>query len=311
MNSIAKGVDNLEDNFRNIKYSKAGNIFENIYQGDGVWSKVVFFIFVLIFFILTLRGCMRMLMWLFTPNDDPILVKGLKDASKPLIINVDPANKNSTPIIRSINERGGLEFTWTVWLNIKRLRLSSETSTTGDKYHVFNKGNLPEDFEAGKTEITSENTQDTPGLYIDKLTNKIYISMRIYNKNSAGSTVENIEIENIPLNKWVNIGIRVKQDIMDVFINGEIKKRHKFGGVPKQTYGPVYVNMNGGFNGELSELRYFSRAVTGLELLRLAKKGPNMRDYSKWGLPAPPYFSQRWFLSRFDFSEEANQYYTS
>ena len=43
-----------------------------------------------------------------------------------------------------------------------------------------------------------------------------------------------------------NIAIRIKQDIMDVFINGEIKKRHKFGGIPKQTYGPVYVNMNGG-----------------------------------------------------------------
>ena len=53
--------------------------------------------------------------------------------------------------------------------------------------------------------------------------------------------------------------------------------------------------MNGGFDGELSELRYFSKAITGLELMKLAEKGPNMREYSKWGLPTPPYLSQRWF----------------
>ena len=47
-----------------------------------------------------------MLMWLFTPNDDPILVKGLKDASKPLIINVDPANKNSIELDESRDSLG-------------------------------------------------------------------------------------------------------------------------------------------------------------------------------------------------------------
>tara|TARA_B100001057_G_scaffold498976_1_gene607874 strand:+ start:2615 stop:3556 length:942 start_codon:yes stop_codon:yes gene_type:complete len=311
MNSVEQSVNNLEDNFRNIKYSRAGNIVENIYRGDGLWSKVVFFIFVLIFFILTLRGAMRMLTWFFSPSEDPILVNGLKDASKPLLVNVDPSNKGSMPIIRSINEGGGLEFTWSVWVNIKRLEMVSESnSTPGDYYHIFNKGNLPENYnQSGDRNLA--NIQDAPGLYLDKITNKIKINMKVYDKNTGTSITENIYVDKIPLNKWVNIGIRVQGKNLDVFINGEIKTRHKLKGVAKQNYGPVYVNMNGGFNGELSELRYFNRAITGIDFINIAKKGPNMREYSKYGLPSPPYFSQRWFLSRFEFNKDANAYSSS
>tara|TARA_Y100000389_G_C17438364_1_gene506967 strand:+ start:253 stop:1158 length:906 start_codon:yes stop_codon:yes gene_type:complete len=299
METIAREVNNLEDNFRNIKYSKAGSLLENIYKGDNVWSKVIFFIFVLILFILSLRGGVRMLSWLMSPDEDPILVNGLKDAKKPLLVNVDPSKKSSQPIIRSVNERGGLEFTWTVWVNIENLKYGESSQ---DYYHIFNKGNLPKSYKTGQS---LDGIQDSPGLYLKKDTNKILIKMTSFNGDTRS---ESIEVDNIPLNKWINIGIRVKQRILDVFINGEIKKRYKLAGIPKQNYGPVYVNMNGGFDGELSELRYFSRALTGLKLMELAEKGPNMREYSKWGLPTPPYFSQRWFLSRFNFSNDVNVY---
>ena len=116
MDTVVKSVDTLEDNFRNIKYTKAGGIFNSIYNGDGIWSKVVFFILVLILFILLIRGGMSLLLSILGPKNDPILINGLKDAKKPLLVNIDPSSKSSIPVIRSVNERGGLEFTWAVWL---------------------------------------------------------------------------------------------------------------------------------------------------------------------------------------------------
>ena len=289
MDTVVKSVDTLEDNFRNIKYTKAGGIFNSIYSGDGIWSKVVFFILVLILFILLIRGGMSLLLSILGPKNDPILIDGLKDAKKPLLVNIDPSSKSSIPVIRSVNERGGLEFTWAVWMNIKNL----ETTCNGEKYsHVFNKGS-----EMNKDEETA--SRNGPGLYLNRCKNELKIVMDV-----MGSGIpENIIIENIPLNKWINVGIRVQQKTIDVFINGEIKKRHTLSYIPKQNYSPVYVNMNEGFDGEISELRYFSRCLTGLEFINLAKKGPNMRQYSKYGLPAPPYFSQRWFLSKFTFND--------
>ena len=53
---------------------------------------------------------------------------------------------------------------------------------------------------------------------------------------------------------------------MDVYINGTIALRHIFNSVPKQNYGNVYVNMNNGFNGLLSDLWYHDYALSGTQI---------------------------------------------
>ena len=56
------------------------------------------------------------------------------------------------------------------------------------------------------------------------------------------------------LHKWVNVIVRVIQHQVDVYINGNLAKRHILKGVPKQNYGDVYVSLNGGFSGKTSEV---------------------------------------------------------
>ena len=83
---------------------------------------------------------------------------------------------------------------------------------------------------------------------------------------------------------------------MDTYINGTIVNRHEFTTVPKQNYGDVYVNMNSGYSGLLSSLRYYGHALTGVEIENLVKAGPNLTADESMKI-FPPYLSLRWFFS--------------
>ena len=76
-------------------------------------------------------------------------------------------------------------------------------------------------------------------------------------KKASDNIKEEVIIEDIPLNKRLNVIIRMSaQNQLDVYINGALVKRHIMSGVPKQNYGNVYESMNGGFYGYTSELQY-------------------------------------------------------
>ena len=116
--------------------------------------------------------------------------------------------------------------------------------------------------------------------------------------NTFHNVTEQVEIEDIPLNKWVNIMIRCENRTLDTYVNGTIVKRHILTGVPRQNYGNVYVSMNGGFSGYTSNLWYFDYGLGTTEIDNIQKKGPNTNMVDKNALTAkyPNYLSFKWFL---------------
>ena len=115
--------------------------------------------------------------------------------------------------------------------------------------------------------------------------------------NTFNDVEEKVRIPNIPMNKWVCVQIVVEDHQLDVYINGKLAKRLILKGVPKQNYGDVYVTMNGGFDGYLSELRYFSYALGTGKIQSIVDEGPNLEmsgDMLTNGKPR--YLSLRWFF---------------
>lgn len=275
----------LRNNWNLFKYSTIGDSAHNIWRGNQIWSKIVFLILAFIVFFIILRLGILLISRIFSPNTSPKLVDGLKDATKPLDIPGDPTLANSVPILRSKNRDGGMEFTWTVWINVKRIDLNNPR-----KMHIFHKGS--DTFNNG---IAFPN--NAPGLYIKEGRNALVIVMNTYDTIN-----EEIEIGNIPINKWINIAIRQRGRVMDVFINGEVVNRHIFSDVPKQNYGSVKVNTQGGFPGLLSDLWYHNYALSGTEIIQIVRDGPNMRvTKNAWGLNAiPPYLSLKWYTQNND-----------
>ena len=76
-------------------------------------------------------------MWALSTDKNPILVKGYIDASDPGTageVAMDPKLKGAKPIVRSVNEREGIEFTYSVFY------VTNYSINHGQKRHIFNKG---------------------------------------------------------------------------------------------------------------------------------------------------------------------------
>jgi hypothetical protein len=249
-------------------------------QSDSLVAKFAFLLLVIFGFMILLRVGIFLISWLLSSTDSPHLINGMVDASQMLIIPQDPSAKGSIPIYRSNNENKGIEFTWSVWIYIEKFE-------QGTYKHIFHKGN------SNLEENGLNFPNNAPGVYIAPNTNSLVIMMNTFNVIN-----EEITVNDIPLNKWVNVIIRCQNNTLDVYINGTIVKSHHLHGVPKQNYGDVYVAPNGGFSGYISNLWYYDYALGTAEITRIANKGANtyMRGSNGLNLKTSNYLSLRWFF---------------
>ena len=269
--------------FRNNKFVSGTKEF---LESNTMVAKLSFFILVVIGFILLLRVGTRILQTLFAPSESPYLIDGMKDGKKYVVITQNPNKNSSIPILRSNNEDKGIEFTYNTWIYIDDLNYQKNK-----RKHIFHKGsnNLG---NSDNNDIAFPN--NAPGLYLHENKNTLIVII-----NTFDEIIEEVEIDNIPLNKWINVTIRVEQRNMDVFINGNVAKRHRFNSVPKQNYGAVHVNKWKGFSGYMSNLRYYNKALNGTEINSIVKKGPNLKMTDSMNI-FPPYFSLNWFFNQND-----------
>ena len=274
----------------NASPSTAPNASSSFINSNSIVSKFVFLIIVLIVFVLTLQLCSRFLVWLFSPSKSPTLINGMIDAKQMMQIPQNPTVKGAIPILRSVNDTNGLEFTWSVWIYV------DDITYNDDSYrHIFHKGNDGVNVSGGP--MTGMNHPNNgPGLYIAPKTNSLVVVMSTFENPS-----EEMTISDLPLNNWVNVIIRVSnQTQLDVYINGVLTKRRNLTSVPKQNYGDVYVSMNGGFSGFTSSLKYFNTAIGTYDIQSIIDSGPNTSIIGSSNVESTDqqYLSSRWYYNQ-------------
>jgi len=251
-------------------------------ESNSLVSKFAFLILILFVFIILLKIGVYIIGWFHKPATSPRLINGMVDATQMIIFPQDPSNNNAVTIFRSINENQGLEFSWSVWILISNLQDNS-----GIYKHIFSKGNS----NLNENGVVSPN--NAPGLYIAPDTNALVVMMNTYKVIN-----EEIVIPDIPMNKWVNIILRCQGTKLDVYINGTIARSINMVSVPKQNYGDVFVAMNGGFNGYISNLWYYNYSLGTAAIQQIVARGPNTKMIGSSGLndKSRDYLSLRWFF---------------
>ena len=278
---ISEGATNFND-FSSNKYVNGTKEF---LESNSLVAKIAFLFLVLVGFILALRLGVAIMNFLFSFGGNPYMFEGMVDAKQLMIIPQDPSIGDAKTIIRSINETEGIEFTWSVWMFIDDMQYNE-----GRYKHVFHKGNDNNLLSNTPSGINEPN--NAPGMYIAPNTNTLVVIMNTFNE-----ITEKVEIPNIPINKWVCVQVRVEGRTMDVYINGKLSRRLILSGVPKQNYDDVYVGMNGGFSGYLSNLRYYDSALGTTEINRIVTTGPNLEMTGDMLTKSKPYYlSMRWFF---------------
>lgn len=266
--------------FSTNKPSSSGSTSEFL-ESDSLVAKFAFLLLVLFVFVLLFRAGISLVSWLTAPNESPHLINGMIDAKQSMTFEQDPSSNNAVTIYRSNNANDGIEFTWSVWILIDDLQYMK-----GQYKCVFYKGN--NDLLSNGLNFPN----NAPGLFIAPYTNSLLVIMNTYKVIN-----EEIEIPDIPMNKWVNVIIRCQNTTLDVYINGTIARSVRLMGVPKQNYGDVYVAMNGGFSGNISNLWYYNYALGTAAIQKIAARGPNTTLVSSTASSTTnDYLSLRWYF---------------
>ena len=204
--------------------------------------------------------------------DAPYLLSGSKNAKYALVVSQDPASINYTPIKKS-EEKDGIQFTYGFWLLIQGFDYKK-----GEWKHILHKGNA------------SSHPNRAPGVWIHPNKNDIRVYM-----NTLDNIIEYVDVENLPNRKWIYMNIVLNNKNLDLYINGYLKIRKELSSLPKQNDDDFWVNMFGGFEGYVSNIRYYSYAIDFNEMNSNIKLGPSIDNCIDTG-EVPPYLDDNWWF---------------
>lgn len=274
--SIGKSVSNTMDSFSSPTEVQTTN--SSFLDSNGIVAKIVFLIMVILVFLLLFFLVVKLIGYFSQPRSNPMLVNGQINGTKQIMISQNPSNTASKPINRSNNKATGIEFTWSLWLRISN---NTASSIVTPNWHnpIFVKGDasLTND---GTNEYASLN--NGPGVYFGKPSdpNHLYILMDTVDTPAIESPSLIIDISNLPTD-YFHLAIRCQNTYIDAYINGNLVKRQNLMNVPKQNYYDIAVCPMNGFNGVLSNLQYFSSALSVIDINAIVKKGPNTKDITQ------------------------------
>jgi hypothetical protein len=204
--------------------------------------------------------------------ESPYLLTGSKNAKYALVVSQDPASINYTPIKKS-EEKDGIQFTYSFWLLLEGFDYKK-----GEWKHIMHKGNA------------SSYPNRAPGVWLHPNKNDIRVYM-----NTLDNIMEYADVENLPNRKWIYMNIVLNNKNLDLYINGYLKIRKELSSLPKQNDDDFWVNMFGGFEGYVSNIRYYSYAIDFNEMNTNIKKGPSIDNCIDTG-EVPPYLDDNWWF---------------
>jgi len=213
----------------------------------------------------------------------------------------NPNNPKSKMAQLSDNQRSGVEFSYSMFINLDSATFSSGTAKL---HHIMHKG-YGQFFPLMG-----------PGVFCwgNKNTLRIYM-------NSYHTWNEYTEIDNIPVDNWFHLTISCKGTTVYIYINGNLKQKIKMSDntPPYQNYGDVYLfsgrkktimqssvtslgdeeslTFDGAAKGMASRVFYFSYALTYSEIQALMNMGPSSKVNGANASVMTPYLSDTWWTT--------------
>lgn len=189
----------------------------------------------------------------------------------------------------------GTEYTYSFWIFVNNWNYRNDKPK-----HVLHRGD-------------SSCKNANPSVWLYPNTNKLMIRFQTYGEQGTDAQVDNsnlypkypmntmnpiddqslmkgrnnyvCDINNIPLQRWVNVSIVLWNRTTDVYINGKLNRSCILAGVPKLNNGDVYVGHFGGFDGLVSKLRYYNKALDPNQIYETYLQGPynnSFLNYKKY-----------------------------
>ena len=286
-------------------------------ESNSLVAKFAFILMVFIVFSVAVKLAIIGLSYLMLPTMSPYVLDGTAN-TEDMAMNVsqDPAQKDSVFIARSMNEDGGLEYTWSAWFFVNQVPLEK-----GKWSRIFSKG-------GEGTKSTADGIyypNNAPGMYIrfsndinatnpDRTDAGVNVSLMavvdVSGKNDSSTDKkknlhEQLITTDIPMKNWVNAVVRVTNNVIDLYINGRLAQRRKTPGIPLQNYGKVNIGEDKAkdrFSGYISTIQYFNYSIGANKIKSIVDEGPNMKMVTSAGGDTSAtknvgsYLSNHWYM---------------
>ena len=236
-------------------------------------------------------------------------------ATKTITITQDPNNTNSITLPQSENQLTGIEFSYTTFLYISS---DSDTNTEGWKC-IFYKG-----YASGPFPLCG------PGVFVSSRSDNTGPTLRVV-MNTYQTWFNVVDVNQVPLDKWMHLAIVLRNNSLEVYINGNMANKISFdGSLPYQNYQPLnlFPNsttssgditakawkndgtakhgipvgenfvLNGKFSGYISNLVYYSYAISYSEVNGNMNLGPSSKFADSGNMDKPPYLIDSWWTQR-------------
>jgi hypothetical protein len=243
-------------------------------EGDSIWMTVIKVVIMVVFLVaIYYIGNYLITRYLSAKTNSPMLLNTTKSAKNAMVISQDPNSVNYIPILKS-DGQDGIQFTYGFWFLIENVDYKK-----GEWKHVFHKGN------------SSSYPNRAPGVWFHPDKN----SLRVY-MNTQDNILEFADVDEIPVRKWIYMNVILNNKNLDIYINGYLKIRKELSSIPKQNDDDFWINMYGGFEGYLSNMRYYAYAVDFNEIYNNIKSGPSTNNCIDTG-EVPPYMDDNWWFT--------------
>ena len=294
VSNAKEGLNGIVSEFSSSSVADVGSAFLDT---NSLVAKFVFLIVVLIAFFLLMNLGIYLISWFATTDKSPYIFKGKYATTVKKHISQNPMLANGKPIHRSNNEDKGIEFTWSSWLKLDGLPDDSK-----NVYHIYNKGSEPDPnaVDIDSSERDDQNNgkyalKNCPGLYVTDVsgdTTRLQLNIKI---DTLGGEESVIQIVDLPIKRWFHLAIRLQNKIIDVYVNGTITTRVPFTEIPEQNYGDIFIGYHG-YNGAISNLRYFDSALSVFQISNIVMSGPDLSNPDEnEDIGSADYLSSSWY----------------
>jgi hypothetical protein len=319
--NISQGLSTVKENINqkvnDFSSSSTVTATTSFLEANSMIAKFGFLICVVVVFLILFNLGMQLIGFFLSPSPNPYLISGQIDADHTYTIYqnpqkiIEPSAKDKGNIVtipRSNNAVTGIEFTWCVWLSF-----NTQESDLQKYLNVFNKGDRPDGknfslnnapgvYIGPSSTPTSKTPLQSNSLWVLMDTMPLPASNDIDKSHPQKDTIatEYIEITNMPINKYFHLAIRCENKFIDVYINGTVISHTNLINVPKQNFYDVNIGDTGIKNGSIADLRYFSTALSVIEINNIIVRGPNLESAlsNSSSQYMPNYLSSMWYQSK-------------
>ena len=115
----------------------------------------------------------------------------------------------------------------------------------------------------------------SPAIVLGAIENNLRVETTVYSSSDVNnSSKHTCNVDNIPIQKWVNVIVSLYGRTMDVYIDGKLVRTCVLPGVAKvSNTAPLYITPNGGFSGYTSNVNYYANSLNPQEAYNIYRAG--------------------------------------